>query len=83
MKCLWNSKCTCFVDSWFGTYIGECCAKHDAAYETQTNSKEVADRELYECIKSRTNRVLASVMWGAVRIGGYYTSWNDIKKGKK
>jgi hypothetical protein len=79
---LCKNTCTCFVDSWFGTDISICCLKHDIKYETQYKSKERADEDLYNCIKARTNRVLASAMWLGVRAGGYITSWNKIKDSK-
>ena len=79
---LCKNTCTCFVDSWFGTDISICCLKHDIKYETQYKSKEVADEELFNCIKARTNRVLASAMCLGVRAGGYITSWNKIKDSK-
>ncbi|MCX6076438.1 MAG: hypothetical protein NTW78_06055 [Campylobacterales bacterium] len=72
--------CTCFIDSWFGTNIGECCKAHDYEYEIQVHSKEVADLRLFKCIRAKTNVVLAGVMWSGVRAGGYITSWNRIKK---
>ena len=77
---LCKNTCTCFVDSWFGTDISICCLKHDRAYEEQTISKEVADEDLFNCIRKRTNIALASAMWLGVRAGGYIAGWNKYKK---
>jgi len=46
------------------------------------HSKEVCDSRLYNCIKLKTNVVLAAMMWLGVRAGGYITSWNKIKKAR-
>jgi hypothetical protein len=75
--------CTCFVDKVFGYDISWACDKHDKAYETQHISKERADRELFYDVKLSLPKwgvVVASVMWVGVRIGGYKTSWNRLKK---
>ena len=80
--------CTCFPDGFWKWYWGECCKKHDDAYEKQDKSKEVGDEELAECVVKKTLRNwfghgIAGVMWVGVRVGGYKTSWNKIKEEKK
>lgn len=85
MKCPWKSICTCFKDSLFGVYIGDCCKAHDDAYESQSKSKEIGDENLAECVAGKFNNVwiggvVASIIWIGVRIGGYATSWNRLKK---
>jgi len=77
--------CTCFPDTLFGFYIGKCCKPHDDAYEKQDKSKEIADETLGRCVVREMlykwyGYVVATVMWLGVRIGGYTTSWNAIKK---
>ena len=74
-----KNHCTCFVDSIFGVYIGDCCKQHDEDFYNQNISKEVADKKLFKCVRSKTNVVLASAMWIAVRTFGYIF-WNRYKK---
>ncbi|MCX6076010.1 MAG: hypothetical protein NTW78_03895 [Campylobacterales bacterium] len=80
--------CTCFPDKWFGVDISECCKKHDEAYETQIESKEVGDEKLAKCVHAKVplhkaGFFVAGLMWVGVRVGGYKTSWNRIKEMKK
>lgn len=63
--------CSLFPD---GNYR-ECCVAHDKLYYFGGTNKErsVADKELYECVKSkdgRNRKFVARIMWLGVRIGG-------------
>ncbi len=58
----------------------DCCEVHDLAYWKGGTMKERwdADRALFSCVRQRTNFLWASVMFAAVRIGGFPywpTSW--------
>ena len=75
--------CTMWFENWFGTYIGDCCRKHDDAYDEQTESKEEGDEDLFDCIMKKVplkkgNFICASLMWFGVRAGGL-VSWNNVK----
>ena len=76
--------CSYFPDYWFGTYIGDCCHKHDDQYDTQDISKEKSDEGLAKCIFRKVpwykgNFIVAPIVWIGVRIGGLY-SWNECKE---
>lgn len=58
----------------------ECCFEHDIAYWQGGTAAErlEADQLLRECIEQRTgDRILAKVMYDAVRAGGtpYFPTW--------
>jgi hypothetical protein len=66
-----RNHCTCFVDRFFGTYLGNCCKQHDKDYES-TIKRKTADKRFYVCLKKATYKPLAYLMYKAVRLFGKY-----------
>jgi hypothetical protein len=64
--------CSCFFDSLFGKDWGKCCKKHDEDYKKlkKGDSTKSADLNFLECLKSKTWKPLAYVMYGVVRVFG-------------
>lgn len=71
-----NDGCTAAPDAWWK----ECCAEHDFYYGNDVGvSRAEADRQLFECMKSKKAVVSPYVYYAAVRlIGGLFWS-NDNK----
>lgn len=71
--------CTCWPESIFGVYYGDCCEIHDTRYARGglTNDRKDADRNLWNCVVSKFGgslhgRAWAYLMYFGVRIGGSY-----------
>ena len=74
---------TCFIDKCCGKDWTLCSKNHDDGYiyNTRNTTKEVIDDEFYDCLKRRTWKGLAWLMYSAVKyspIGKYY--WNKYSK---
>jgi hypothetical protein len=72
--CERGNHCSCFVDTLFGKYHGDCCEQHDKDYGKGSGLKRItADKRFYICLKKRTYKPIAYLMWLAVRkFGGRY-----------
>lgn len=53
----------------------ECCSLHDRRYENRRLTRKQADELLFRCVKRKSNRVMASIMYIGVRAFGWY--WYD------
>jgi hypothetical protein len=65
-----RNHCSCFVDSFLGTYLGNCCKQHDKDYGSDMNRK-TADKRFLACLKKVTYKPLAFIMYHAVRKFGH------------
>jgi hypothetical protein len=73
-----KNHCSCFIDGIGRWYWGDCCREHDKDYVRSGISREEADKKLFRCVRKRTNVILASVMYLAVRAGAL-SVWNILK----
>jgi len=60
--------CTLFIDSSWK----QCCIRHDKVYWNggTRNMRLDADRELASCVENESNKIMAQIVYGAVRVGG-------------
>ena len=67
-----KNKCTCFIDRLFNKDWSQCCQKHDDDYSKlkKDQSTKRADLKFLSCLKNKTWKTLAYVMYAAVRIFG-------------
>ena len=68
----WKGSCTCFFDKLFGKDWSECCKQHDNDYEllNKGDSTKPSDVKFLECLKKKTWKPVAYLMYVAVRIFG-------------
>lgn len=69
------------LHEWLGTQcsfvpdldVGDCCAKHDVAYEEGGNEWDrlAADRQFRDCIRSHNRPVVAKIYYAGVRLFGW------------
>jgi hypothetical protein len=61
-----------YCSLWFeGTWC-KCCKLHDRRYANKRLTKLQADILLYRCVKRKSNRCMASLMFIGVSLGGWY-----------
>ena len=68
----WKGSCSCFFDKLFNKDWSECCKKHDEDYinlEVNHSTKE-SDLKFLECLKKKTWKPVAYLMYAAVRLFG-------------
>ena len=68
----WKGSCTCFLDKLFNKDWSECCKQHDEDYINlkDGDSTKPSDVKFLECLKTKTWKPVAYVMYGAVRLFG-------------
>ena len=68
----WKGSCTCFLDKLFNKDWSECCKEHDDDYELlkKGDSTKPSDIKFLECLKKKTWKPVAYLMYGAVRLFG-------------
>ena len=68
----WKGFCTCFFDKLFGKDWSECCKQHDEDYINlkENESTKPSDLKFLECLKKKSWKPVAYLMYGAVRIFG-------------
>ena len=68
----WKGSCTCFLDKLFNKDWSECCQKHDEDYINlkDGDSTKPSDVKFLECLKKKTWKPVAYIMYGAVRLFG-------------
>lgn len=82
--CERGQKCSCWFDGWFGRSWASCCEQHDSNYIYQlTKTKEDADNIFYECLKKRAGRLMAWVMYQAVKRSKVSQKYWDMYKNQK
>lgn len=64
--CERGQHCSC----WFDSCWGVCCKRHDRRYSDIRLSKKQADLMLFRCVRRRSNKLMASLMYIGVVIGG-------------
>ncbi len=69
--------CTLYPE---GTWT-ECCARHDRRYENKRLSKWQADKLLYRCVKKKSSKVNAAIMWLGVTLFGWFAYYRATNKG--
>lgn len=64
--------CTCFFDRLFNKDWSDCCKQHDIDYEAlkKGDSTKLSDIKFLECLKQKTWKPVAYLMYGFVRIFG-------------
>lgn len=78
--CHHRSKCSCWFDSLFGKYWGDCCQEHDNDYiEQRTSSKQEADLKLLECLKKKSWKPMAYLMHYGNKIFSWYY-WEKYRR---
>ena len=68
----WKGSCTCFFDKFLNKDWSDCCKQHDEDYinlEVNHSTKE-SDLKFLECLKKKTWKPVAYLMYAAVRIFG-------------
>ena len=68
----WNGSCTCFLDKLFNKDWSECCKQHDEDYNNlkDGDSTKPSDIEFLECLKKKSWKAVAYLMYTAVRVFG-------------
>lgn len=68
----WKGSCTCFFDKLFGKDWSECCKAHDKDYVNlkKGDSTKPSDVKFLECLKTKTWKPVAYLMYGTVRLFG-------------
>ena len=68
----WKGSCTCFLDKFFNKDWSECCKQHDEDYINlkDGDSTKPSDVKFLECLKKKTWKPVAYIMYGAVRLFG-------------
>jgi len=70
--CERGQKCTCFIDKLWSKDWGVCCEQHDIDYASLPDgaSTKSSDVRFLECLKNKTWKPLAFLMYGVVRVFG-------------
>ena len=68
----WKGSCTCFLDKFFNKDWSDCCKAHDKDYASlkKGDSTKRSDVKFLACLKTKTWKPVAYVMYGAVRLFG-------------
>ena len=68
----WKGSCTCFLDKLFNKDWSECCKQHDEDYINlkDGDSTKPSDVKFLECLKKKTWKPVAYLMYAAVRLFG-------------
>ncbi|MFS4458127.1 helicase [Bdellovibrio sp. HCB2-146] len=74
LKDFTSDGCSMSPDGWIigQTHYVQCCVEHDVAYWRGGTRQEklTADLELKQCIKEKSNSVVAEIYYRGVRVGG-------------
>ena len=70
--CERGQKCTCFIDRLFSKDWSSCCEEHDNCYSKlkEGESTKECDVKFLKCLKKKTWKILAYIMYGVVRVFG-------------
>ena len=79
--CERGQNCTCFVDKIGKYYHGDCCKLHDFNYQKQHITRAKADKKFFNCLRKKTDDIIAFLMYLGVRSFGWIF-WNKAKKYK-
>ena len=63
---------------WFKGTWNECCCWHDRRYANKRLTRYQADKLLYRCVKRKSNKIMASIMFVGVRLFGWYFYHEDM-----
>lgn len=68
----WKGSCTCFFDKLFKKDWSECCKQHDIDYTKlkKGDSTKRSDVKFLACLKTKTWKPVAYLMYAAVRLFG-------------
>lgn len=71
--------CTLFPEgNW-----GNCCKRHDRRYENNRITKYQADKLLFRCVKRKSNKFVAGIMFLGVSLFGQWNYYKAQKQGIK
>ena len=79
-----SEHCTLWPDKLGSMDYSQCCKRHDRRYENKRLSKYQADKLLYRCVRRKSNKLNAAVMFIGVTLFGHFSYYRaQFKTGVK